>query len=261
MNLSLKGKTALVCGSTQGIGFAIAKEIALLGADCILMARNETSLKDAKASLDTSLGQVHQTQVADFSNTENVKNAIAEILKNNTVHVLVNNTGGPPAGPIVDAKSEDFLSALNLHLINNHTLATAVLEGMKQNGYGRIINVISTSVKIPLANLGVSNTTRAAVAAWAKTMANEVAKYGITVNNVLPGATATVRLSSIIENKSKKANVELSEVEAEMMHEIPMRRFGQAEEIAAMAAFLASPAASYVTGQSICVDGGRTGSI
>lgn len=261
MNLSLKGKTALVCGSTQGIGFAIAKEMALLGADCILMARNEASLQDAKGCLDTSLGQVHQTQVADFANNENVKNAIAEILKNNTVHVLVNNTGGPPAGPIVDAKNEDFLSALNLHLINNHILATAVLEGMKQSGFGRIINIISTSVKIPLANLGVSNTTRAAVAAWAKTMANEVAKFGITVNNVLPGATATLRLSTIIENKSKKTNTALSEVEAEMLHEIPMRRFGQAEEIAAMAAFLASPAAAYVTGQSICVDGGRTGSI
>jgi 3-oxoacyl-[acyl-carrier protein] reductase len=261
MNLSLKGKTALICGSTQGIGFAIAKEIALLGADCILMARNEASLQDAKASLDSSMGQVHQIQVADFANNENVKNAIAEILKNNAVHVLVNNTGGPPAGPIVDAKNEDFLSALNLHLINNHTITTAVLEGMKQIGYGRVINIISTSVKIPLANLGVSNTTRSAVAAWAKTMANEVAKFGITVNNVLPGATATVRLSSIIENKSKKTNVELSEVEAEMLHEIPMRRFGKAEEIAAMAAFLASPAAGYVTGQSICVDGGRTGSI
>lgn len=261
MNLSLKGKTALICGSTQGIGFAIAKEIALLGADCILMARNEASLQVAKASLDSSMGQVHQIQVADFANTENVKNAIAEILKNNAVHVLVNNTGGPPAGPIVDAKNEDFLSALNLHLINNHTITTAVLEGMKQIGYGRVINIISTSVKIPLANLGVSNTTRSAVAAWAKTMANEVAKFGITVNNVLPGATATVRLSSIIENKSKKTNVELSEVEAEMLHEIPMRRFGKAEEIAAMAAFLASPAAGYVTGQSICVDGGRTGSI
>lgn len=261
MNLSLKGKTALICGSTQGIGLAIAKEMALLGADCILMARNEASLLDAKTSLDSSMGQVHQIQVADFANNENVKNAIAEILKNNAVHVLVNNTGGPPAGPIVAAKNEDFLSALNLHLINNHTLTTAVLEGMKQSGYGRVINIISTSVKIPLANLGVSNTTRAAVAAWAKTMANEVAKFGITVNNVLPGATATVRLSTIIENKSKKANLALNDVEAEMLHEIPMCRFGKAEEIAAMAAFLASPAAAYVTGQSICVDGGRTGSI
>lgn len=261
MNLSLQGKTALICGSTQGIGFAIAKELALLGADCILMARNEESLQTAKAQLDTASGQVHQVAVADFSDTESVQNAITLLLTNNTIHILINNTGGPPAGPIVNAKQEDFLSALNLHLINNHNLATAVIDGMKQSGYGRIINIVSTSVKIPLNNLGVSNTTRAAVAGWAKTLANEVAQFGITVNNVLPGATATVRLSSIIENKSKKTNTELKEVEDEMLHEIPMRRFGQPEEIAAMAAFLTTPAAAYITGQSICVDGGRTGSI
>jgi 3-oxoacyl-[acyl-carrier protein] reductase len=148
-----------------------------------------------------------------------------------------------------------------LHLINNHNIATALLAGMKREGYGRIINIVSTSVKVPLPNLGVSNTTRAAVAGWAKTLANEVAADGITVNNVLPGATATIRLSSIIENKAKKFNTEVNSVEEEMLHEIPMRRFGQAEEIAAVAAFLATPAASYVTGQSICVDGGRTGSI
>lgn len=261
MNLSLQGKTALICGSTQGIGFAIAKELALLGADCILMARNEESLQTAKAQLDIASGQVHQTAIADFSDTTSVKNAIDLLLKNNTIHILINNTGGPPAGPIVNAKAEDFLSALNLHLINNHNLATAVIDGMKQSGYGRIINIVSTSVKIPLNNLGVSNTTRAAVAGWAKTLANEVAQFGITVNNVLPGATATVRLSSIIENKSKKTNTELKEVEQEMLHEIPMRRFGQPEEIAALAAFLTTPAAAYITGQSICVDGGRTGSI
>jgi 3-oxoacyl-[acyl-carrier protein] reductase len=261
MNLSLQGKTALICGSTQGIGFAIAKELALLGADCILMARNDESLQKAKVELDTAIGQVHQLAVADFSDTASVKNAIDLLLQNNTIHILINNTGGPPAGPIVQAKQDDFLSALNLHLINNHNLATAVIDGMKQSGYGRIINIVSTSVKIPLNNLGVSNTTRAAVAGWAKTLANEVAQYGITVNNVLPGATATVRLSSIIENKSKKTNTELKAVEEEMLHEIPMRRFGQPEEIAAMAAFLTTPAAAYITGQSICVDGGRTGSI
>ena len=261
MNLSLHGKTALICGSTQGIGFAIAKELAMLGADCILMARNAESLTTAKTQLDTSAGQVHQAAMADFSNTDSVQEAIALCLKNNTIHILINNTGGPPAGPITAAKSEDFIAALNLHLINNHHLAMAVLPSMKASGYGRIVNIVSTSVKIPLANLGVSNTTRAAVAGWAKTLANEVASFGITVNNVLPGATATVRLSSIIENKSKKANVELKAVEEEMLHEIPMRRFGQPEEIAAMAAFLTTPAAAYITGQSICVDGGRTGSI
>lgn len=261
MELSLRGKTALVCGSTQGIGLAIAKELALLGADCILMARDESRLWQAKSQLDSSQSQVHQTFVADFSKQEDVLRAVDEVLKNNVIHILINNTGGPPSGPITQAKPEDFLSAYQLHLINNHNLTRAVLQGMKENGYGRIINIVSTSVKVPLTNLGVSNTTRAAVAGWAKTMANEVAPFGITVNNVLPGATATVRLQSIIENKSNKSGTAITEVEEEMLHEIPMKRFGKPEEIAAMAAFLATPAASYVTGQSICVDGGRTGSI
>lgn len=261
MNLSLQHKNALICGSTQGIGFAIAKELALLGAHCTLVARNEDSLQQAIAQLDMSMHQQHRYLVADFSNNEQVKERIQQFAKEHTIHILVNNTGGPLAGKITDAKDQDFLSALHLHLINNHNITTVLLDGMREAGYGRIINVISTSVKIPLPNLGVSNTTRAAVAAWAKTLANEVASAGITVNNVLPGATATVRLSSIIENKSNKTNTSLQAVEAEMLHEIPMRRFGQAEEIAAMAAFLASPAASYITGQSICVDGGRTGSI
>ncbi len=261
MELSLKKKLALICGSTQGIGFSIAKELALLGTDCVLVARNEDSLQKALAQLDVSQGQTHRHLIADFSNTENVKTVIAEFAKTNTVHILINNTGGPPSGKITEAKDTDFLSALNLHLINNHNITTLLLEGMKVSGYGRVINIVSTSVKVPLPNLGVSNTTRAAVAGWAKTMANEVAKFGITVNNVLPGATATLRLSSIIENKSQKTQTDPKEVEADMLHEIPMARFGQPEEIAAMAAFLATPAAGYITGQSICVDGGRTGSI
>ena len=197
----------------------------------------------------------------NFNDSSAVRQVAAELAATVSVHILVNNTGGPPAGLIENAKPQDFLSALNLHLINNHNLATAVLPSMKSEKFGRIINVISTSVKIPLNNLGVSNTTRAAVASWAKTLANEVAQFGITVNNVLPGATSTVRLASIIENKASKMNKEQDAISQEMMHEIPMKRFGEAEEIAAMAAFLASPAASYITGQSICVDGGRTGSI
>ncbi len=261
MELSLTHKQALICGSTQGIGFAIAKELALLGANCVLVARNEESLQKAVKQLDASQGQTHQYILADFSNTENVKEVIGNFAKEHTIHILINNTGGPPSGKITDAKDVDFISSLNLHLINNHNIATALLEGMKKEGYGRIVNIVSTSVKVPLPNLGVSNTTRAAVAGWAKTLANETAKFGITVNNVLPGATATVRLSSIIENKSQKTNKEINEVEEEMLHEIPMARFGKPEEIAALAAFLATPAASYITGQSICVDGGRTGSI
>lgn len=261
MNLSLNGKRALICGSTQGIGFAIAKELALLGAECILMARNEAGLQTAITHLSQQQGQKHQFLVADFSNTDMVSQVITEFMATNVIHILINNTGGPPAGLIEQAKAGDFLSAFNLHLINNHTLASAVLPGMKKENYGRIVNIISTSVKIPLANLGVSNTTRAAVAGWAKTMANEVAKHGITVNNVLPGATSTSRLAAIIDNKSQKLQTDKQHVEAEMLHEIPMGRFGLPEEIASMAAFLTTPAAAYITGQSVCVDGGRTGSI
>ncbi len=261
MNIDLSGKNALVCGSTQGIGLAIATELALLGANCTLVARNKDSLQQAVNTLDTSRQQQHQYVVADFTDNAAVVNTLSEFVKNNPIHILINNTGGPPAGAIVNSSANDFLFAYNLHLVNNHNITQLVLPAMQEANYGRIINVISTSVKIPLANLGVSNTTRAAVAAWAKTVANEVAKYGITVNNVLPGATNTTRLNNIIENKSAKTNTTKDSVAQEMMHEIPMGRFGEAHEIGALAAFLASPAASYITGQSICVDGGRTGSI
>ena len=177
------------------------------------------------------------------------------------VHILVNNTGGPPPGPIVDANDEDFLNAINQHLICNHILTTAVIPSMKKERYGRIINIISSSVKIPLNNMGVSNTTRGAVASWAKTMANELGQFNITVNSLLPGRISTQRLSSLIEINAKKAKVAFDVVEKNMIEEIPMKRFGDVSEIAAVAAFLASPAASYVSGVSIPVDGGRTGTI
>lgn len=261
MNLSLKGKNAVVCGSTQGIGFAIAKELALLGANCTLLARNEEGLKKAVGELDTSMQQKHGYLVADFSDPEEVKKAIEGHVANSSVHILINNSGGPAAGPITEATEEAFLNAFNQHLICNHILAKAVVPCMKKEKYGRIINIISTSVKIPLKNLGVSNTIRGAVASWAKTMANELGQFNITVNNVLPGMTATQRLTNIVENMAKKTNSSTDAIEKNMIEEVPMRRFAEASEIAAVAAFLASPAASYVNGTSIPVDGGRTGSI
>ncbi|HLU17558.1 MAG TPA: SDR family oxidoreductase [Edaphocola sp.] len=261
MNLNIIGKNALIAGSTQGIGLAIAKELALLGADCTLIARNEEKLKEAVASLDHSQGQRHGYLVADYSDYRHVEAVVSQWAADKQIHILINNSGGPAGGPITDAQPEAFLQAFQQHLICNQLVTQALLPGMKAAGYGRIINIISTSVKIPLKNLGVSNTIRAAVAGWAKTLSNEVAQYGITVNNVLPGATATARLESIIANKAEKSAGSKEEAAAEMIAEIPMKRFGAPEEIAAMAAFLASPAAGYVTGVSIPVDGGRTGSI
>lgn len=261
MNLSLEGKCAVVCGSTQGIGLAIAEELALLGANCILFSRNEQSLKEAIEKLDISNRQLHEYRVADFSKPDQVREQIDELVSATTVHILINNTGGPPAGPIFDAKEEEFLAAFKQHLICNHILAQAVVPGMKEAKYGRIINIISTSVKIPLRNLGVSNTIRGAVASWAKTMSNELGQFNITVNNILPGYTTTGRLESLMEKNAEKRKTNKEVIEKEMIEDIPMKRFADAGEIAAVAAFIASPAASYVNGVSIPVDGGRTGSI
>jgi len=260
MNLDLKNKRALVCGSTQGIGKAVSVELANLGANVTLLARNEEALKKTKAELNTDKGQQHSYLVADFSKPDEVKNIVNQFVqRHGAVNILINNTGGPPSGPIANAKTEEFLSAFNNHLICNHILAQACLEGMKNSGYGRIVNIISTSVKQPLPNLGVSNTIRAAVANWSKTWANEVAQFGITVNNVLPGATSTQRLHSIIENNATKNLRPVDEVKEHMLKEIPMKRFAEANEIANAVVFLASPAAAYITGINIPVDGGRTG--
>lgn len=261
MQLSLKSKTAVVCGSTQGIGWATAEELAGLGATCILLARNEAALQEKVAALKQMGNEGHQYVVADFAKPEAVKAAIQKIVAQQTVHILINNTGGPAAGSIIEASTESFLAAFNQHLVNNHNLVQAVVPGMKTEGWGRIVNIISTSVKIPLPNLGVSNTIRGAVASWAKTMANELGQFGITVNNVLPGFTSTARLESLIKTNAAKKGRSEEEEAKEMAQDVPARRFGTAAEVAVVAAFLASPAASYVNGVSIPVDGGRTGSI
>jgi len=256
MNLDLTGKNALVCGSTQGIGLASAQELALLGANITLLARNEEKLKEAVSSLDSSQNQKHTILVADFSDNSQVQQIVST---NNEFHILVNNTGGPPGGKAVDADISEFTTAFSNHLINNQLLAQAITPFMVSEGYGRIINIISTSVKMPLNGLGVSNTIRGAVASWSKTLANELGCFGITVNNVLPGATNTVRLSSIIENKSNKLGKTIEEVSDAMKAEVPAKRFAEANEVGAAVAFLASPSAGYINGINVPVDGGRTG--
>jgi len=259
MDLNLNGKTAIVCGSTQGIGKASAAELANMGANIVLVARNEEALKREVATLYTGQGQHHDYICADFSNPLILREKVGKFLKTHPeVHILVNNTGGPKGGPIIEAGIEEFESTFTNHLKCNHLLVQAVVPFMKQSAYGRIINIISTSVKQPLAGLGVSNTIRGAVANWSKTLAGELAPFGITVNNVLPGATGTVRLRSIIEAKANKSGKSVEEVEKAMRSQIPANRFAAPEEIAAAVAFLSSPAAAYINGINVPVDGGRT---
>lgn len=259
MQQDLKDKTALVGGSTQGIGWAVAQALAERGARVVLLARNEEKLRSAAASLPTPAQQVHTFLVADYTQPDSVAHAVhAFLAAGNTIHILVNNTGGPAAGPILDAQPEAFVAAFEQHLVNNQRLAQAVVPGMRASGYGRIVNIISTSVKAPLHGLGVSNTVRAAVGNWSKTLATELAPDGITVNNVLPGATQTERLTAIIDGRAARTGRASAEVAQEMIDEVPMRRFAQPGEIAAAVAFLASPAASYITGINVPVDGGRT---
>jgi len=261
MNLQYRfeHKTALVCGATQGIGFATAELFAKSGANLILIARNSEKLTKVKQELAEKYYCSVETLVADFQNPDGLSNVI-----NNCefeVDILVNNTGGPAGGPVYSAKTAEFHSAFSAHLICNHILVQRFAPKMQVNGFGRIVNVVSTSVKQPLPNLGVSNTIRGAVASWAKTMSNELAAFGITVNNVLPGATKTGRLESIIENKATKLGKSNAEVEQEMINEIPAKRLAYASEIANAILFLASEEASYINGVSLAVDGGRTSSL
>ncbi|MCE7061567.1 SDR family oxidoreductase [Dyadobacter sp. CY343] len=262
MNLDLKGKTAIVCGATQGIGLASGIELALLGANVTLVARNEEKLREVVETLDDSAGQLHRYVVADFSDHEQVKEAIENYLRLcPDVHILVNNTGGPSGGPIAEAETDQFLKTFQMHVINNQFLVQSVLPSMKKEGYGRIVNIISTSVKQPIIGLGVSNTIRGAVASWAKTLSLEIAQFGITVNNVLPGYTETARLYSVLEMRAEAQNQSPKEVAREMAASIPTRRFAKAEETAAAVAFLCSPAAGSINGVNLPVDGGRTESM
>jgi len=259
MVFTLDGKQALVCGASQGIGLAAARVMADLGAEVVLAARNREKLQALRAALPTHSGRTHGILVADWNEPAKLEAKVeTELRERGPFHVLVNNTGGPPPGEIVDAEPEDLARAFSQHVICNQLLARAVLPGMRDVGYGRIINIISTSVRQPIPGLGVSNTVRGAVASWAKTLANEVAAHGITVNNVLPGFTDTERLRSLIVSRAEKAGKSPETIARTMIDSVPAGRFGEPDEVGAVIAFLASPAASYLTGVSIPVDGGRT---
>ncbi len=257
----LSEKHAIVCGSTQGIGWACAHEIATQGASVTLFARSESALRERVAELPTEDGQVHGYIVADFTSPDSVKDAAHKHIDAGAiVDILVNNTGGPPSGPITEAHSTAFQAAFAKHVVNNHNILQSVLPGMKERSFGRIVNIISTSVFQPIKGLGVSNTIRAAVANWSRTVSSEVATFGVTINNVLPGYTDTERLNHLFEAKSKRTGQSPEAIRQTAIDSIPTGRMADPKEIAAVVAFLASPAASYVNGVNMPVDGGRLAS-
>jgi 3-oxoacyl-[acyl-carrier protein] reductase len=261
MKLDLKGKNALVCGSSAGIGRASAELLSEQGATVTLLARNAEKLTTVLQGLSTQYGQEHQMLIADFSDPEALKREILEATLKTDFHILVNNTGGPKGGPVFSAEVAEFELAFRQHLVCNQILVQSVVPGMKQAGYGRIINIISTSVKQPIDGLGVSNTIRGAVANWSKTLANELGPFGITVNNVLPGFTATDRLDDIVANAARKMNTTEDGAREFMRKLVPARRFASPLEIAYAVGFLASEAAGYINGINLPVDGGRTKSL
>ena len=262
MQIELTGRHALVCGASRGIGRATAMELAALGADVTVLARSTEGLDAVVAGLPTTHAQQRHDRLAvDMADRDALGATVAGLAAGHPVQILIHNSGGPPAGLASEADPAAYEAAFAQHLVAGQVLLQALLPGMREAGYGRLVNIISTSVKEPIPNLGVSNTVRAAVASWAKTLAGELAVDGITVNNVLPGFTETDRLASLIAGRAKAQGVGEDAVAADMRAHVPAARFGKPEEIAAVAAFLCTPAAAYVNGTSIAVDGGRTRSL
>ena len=262
MNLDLTNRTALVCGASQGLGLATATELALMGANVIAASRNEEKLRSVTENFDTSKGQKHTFLVLDLSQPDEVKQTVnAFLAKGNSIHILVNNAGGPPSAPMIETDAAEIEKAFQTHLISSHILVQLVFPGMKAAGFGRIVNITSASVKQPINGLGISNLVRAAVANWAKTLANEISHYGITVNNVLPGYTKTDRLDYLFSKQATAQGVDKETIFNRMAASIPIGRLGEAAEFGAAVAFLCSPAAAYINGINLTVDGGRTGSL
>jgi 3-oxoacyl-[acyl-carrier protein] reductase len=262
MDLNLTNKTALVCGASQGLGLAVAKELALLGANVILVSRNEEKLQQVLTTLSNDKKQQHSYIAIDLSQPELAKTLIEQrLLKEGTIHILVNNAGGPPSGPMIDTDAAEIEKAFRTHVITSHLLAQLLVPGMKAAGFGRIINIISTSVKQPSNGLGISNSVRAAVANWGKTLANELGSHGITVNSVSPGFTNTDRLNYLFAKQAADQGIDQQTILQRNIASIPAQRLGEPEEFAAAVAFLCSPAAAYINGINLSVDGGRTGSL
>lgn len=244
--IDLKGKRALVCGGTSGIGKATVASLKQNGAEVVILSRSASG-KD--------------TISCDLEDLESLRTLVSkEIETNGPFQILINNSGGPPSGPLIEAQPNDFEKAFLRHVLASQTLVQLLLEGMKSSNYGRIINIISTSVKEPIPGLGVSNTIRGAMASWSKTLSKELPS-DITINNVLPGFTNTERLTELKKTLSVQKGISQEEIESAWLSTVPEGRLADPSELGQVVAFLSSPAASFVRGTSIPVDGGRTGSI
>lgn len=252
---NLKGRHALVCGASRGIGRACAEALAERGATLTIAARSADRLEAVRRALPAPAGATHAALVLDLDDTAALAERLAEVAA--PVHILVNNAGGPPGGPLLEAGADAFRKGFERLLIAAHLVTQHVVPGMRKAGYGRIVNIISTSVREPIPGLGVSNTIRAACAGWAKTLSRELAPHAITINNVLPGFTATDRLASLFESRAERSGSSSEEVARDALAGVPAGRFAEPREIAAAVAFLAGPDAGYITGSSLAVDGGR----
>jgi 3-oxoacyl-[acyl-carrier protein] reductase len=262
MEHSLADRHALVCGASEGIGRASALALAAMGASVTLLSRRQPALQELAGALPRpDARQRHGWIAVDVNDAESLRSQVSALASSRAVHILVNNTAGPPGGPASAAQPEDYLAVFRQHLVANQVLVQCVLPGMRAAKWGRIVNIISTSVKEPIANLGVSNTIRGAVASWSKTLAAELGADGITVNNVLPGYTRTQRLEQILAERANATGKSEQEIAAGMLATVPAGRFAEASEIAAAVAFLCSPQAGYISGINLPVDGGRTKSL
>lgn len=257
---ALEGKTALICGASRGIGAATARIMAKAGANVILASRSEEQLNTLLSEI-SSLGEgKHQILVLDLEDTGSLAGRIQPILDQGPIHILVNNAGGPPGGPLLNASVEELAQPFTRHLHAAHTLVKLLTPGMIMADYGRIIQIVSTSVREPIPNLGVSNTLRGAMASWAKSLSREL-HPSITINNVLPGFTDTQRLGSLAQSIHERTGKSIESIHDGWMSQVPIERLIDPLETASVIAFLASPAAGAIRGVSLPVDGGRLRSI
>ena len=256
MRINLEGKNALVGGSSKGIGKAIAKRLAASGANVTLMARDEIKLNEIISKLDNKKGQNHQSLIVNFSNYDDFSKIISSFFSQNKIDILINNTQGPTAGGAIEKNIEDYQVAFDLLFKCSVLTSKLALKHMQNVNWGRIINVASISIKEPLNYLVLSNSIRAALVTWAKSLSVDVAKNNITVNNILTGYFDTERIEQLISKKAEKMGIPVSEVRKAMEESVPMKRIGKPEEYANLVCFLASDQASYITGTNIPIDGG-----